>query len=275
MILNKESELGKISFNLSPTSLNIFIQSPLLFYLTYIAKVPDDTYVPVCYGLSGGIVHECLEKYAKGSFDRNEAYLFFINQWEKLSLDIHLDIRNKVLNKEEYLLALIKGLNFVDLYDNHICEEAINFPFVENEYMKIGIKGVIDLQATEKKANHRILIDYKTSNSINQGKEFERQALFYNLLIHKKSNELPSKTIFHYLKLGVPKVYSFSHEDIHAFEEELRIIANQILEYGNNISDYPIGEINDLFNSKKKACFREVFRRNAFSDPQTCIPINF
>ena len=55
----------KISFNLSPTSINTYYQSPLLFYLKYIAKVPDDTDVPVCYGLSGSIVHGGLEKYAK------------------------------------------------------------------------------------------------------------------------------------------------------------------------------------------------------------------
>ena len=71
---------SKVSFNLSPTSLNLFYQSPLLFYLTYIAKVPDDTPVPLCYGLSGTIVHECLEKYAKKELDRDESCLHLINQ---------------------------------------------------------------------------------------------------------------------------------------------------------------------------------------------------
>ena len=61
----------KISFNLSPSSLNIFFKSPLLFYLQHVAKVPEDTKVPVCYGLSGNIVHTCLEKYAKGDLSRD------------------------------------------------------------------------------------------------------------------------------------------------------------------------------------------------------------
>ena len=242
------------------------MQSPLLFYLTYIEKVPDDTAVPVCYSISGNLVHSCLEKYANKEFDRDGVCMFFATQWAMQNLDIHLNIKNEVLNKEDYFLALIRGMSIVDSHDNHVCEEMIKFPFVENEVMKIGIKGIVDLQATPKGDNELVVIDYKTSNSINESKDFERQALFYNFLIHKKSGVLPKKTVFHYLKHGVPKVYSFSHDDIRAFEEELRIIANQILEYGADINKYPIGEINDLFNSKKQACLREVARRGIFSD---------
>ena len=77
-----EKEWGKkISFNLSPSSINVYYQSPLLFYLKYIAKVPDDTSVPVCYGLSGSIVHECLEKYAK-----KEGYIGLITKKEDIEM---------------------------------------------------------------------------------------------------------------------------------------------------------------------------------------------
>lgn len=252
---------SKISLNLSPTSLNTFTQSPLLFYLTYIAKVPDDTPVPVCYGLSGNIVHNCLEKYANKEFDRDGAFLFFLTEWIKKDLNVHLNIKNEALNQNDYLLALNRGLNIVDLHDNHVCEEIIAFPFVENEFMKIGVKGIVDLQATPKGDNQLILIDYKTNNNIDQSKDFERQALFYNFLIHKKTNALPTKTVFHYLKLGISKVYSFSQGDIQAFEEELKIIANQILEYSIDINKYQIGKIDGLFNSKKQACLDEVNRR--------------
>ena len=142
---------------------------------------------------------------------------------------------------------------------------------MENDSMKIGIKGIIDLQAKQKEDNSQVIIDYKTSNSVNQGNEFERQALFYNYLIHKKKNIIPEKTVFHYLKLGVPKVYSFTYQDIQAFEEELNIIANELLKFGTNISRYPVGEINDLFNSKREACLREVSRRKLFTDPQALV----
>ena|SRR3989344_1031465 len=273
MVLNKESD--RVTFNLSPSSLNTFIQSPLLFYLTYVAKVPDDTFVPVCYGLSGGIVHQCLEKYAKGMLNRDETFSFFASQWVKLNLNKHRDIKNKVLDQNEYLLALIRGLNVIDLHNDHVCEEIIKFPFIENEFMKIGIKGIIDLQATKKVDNQFTLIDYKTSNSIDQSKSFERQALFYNFLIHKKMNVLPRDTIFYYLKHGVPKVYSFSHNDVLAFETELNSIANKILEYGTNIANYPIGEINDLFNSKKQACLQEVFRRKNFLNIEEFVDVNY
>jgi CRISPR/Cas system-associated exonuclease Cas4 (RecB family) len=263
----------KIEFNLSPSSLNTFYKSPLLFYLTYIAKVLDDTKVPVCYGLSGRIVHDCLEKYAKKEFDRDGAIIYLIEQWDKYNLDNHPDIKNEPLKKEEYILALINGLKIVDKHDNHICEEIIKFDFIENEDMKIGIKGVIDLQAKEN--NEDVILDYKTSNSINQSKDFERQALFYNYLIKKKKDVIPKKTSFHYLKLSEKKEYHFSEEDIIAFEKELKIISNQILEFGKNISNYPIGDINDLFNSKKNACISEVKRRNNLSDSEIAVYMNF
>ena len=81
-----EKSNNKISLNLSPSSINTFYQSPLLFYLKYIAKVEDDTPVPVCYGLSGNIIHSCLEKYAKNELDRDSAYSFLLTQWKKQNL---------------------------------------------------------------------------------------------------------------------------------------------------------------------------------------------
>jgi ATP-dependent helicase/DNAse subunit B len=272
--VNSKKE-GKIKFNLSPTSLNTYHQSPLLFYLKYIAKVPDDTKVPVCYGLSGNIVHNCLEKYANKQISRDEAYKHLITEWENKNLHYHKDINNRILNQKDYLMALIKGLQIVDDHENHICEETIQLHSTENEIMKIGIKGIIDLQATQKSNNKNVIIDYKTSNSINQGPDFKRQALFYSFLIHKKKNILPNKTVFHYLKLNTPKVYSFSQTDVQAFEEELNIITNQILEYGIEIGNYPIGNIDDLFNSKRRACEQEVHRRNGYSDIKTFVQMRF
>lgn len=272
MVPKKEVQ---IKFNLSPSSLNTYFQSPLLFYLKYIGKVPDDTRVPVCYGLSGNIVHNCLEKYAKNQLSRDEAYKFLITEWEKKNLDYHKDVKDKPLNRQDYLLALIKGLRIVDEHDNHICEEMIQFPLIENEAMKIGIKGIIDLQATQKSNSDKVIIDYKTSNSVNQGEEFKRQALFYNYLVHKKSGILPGKTVFHYLKLDTPKVYSFSLDDLQAFEEKLLVIANKILEDGLDIGNYPIGNVDDLFNSKRGACEEEVQRRLGFASIKNYVQMRF
>ncbi|MDO8517463.1 MAG: PD-(D/E)XK nuclease family protein [Nanoarchaeota archaeon] len=260
MEINKECE-RKIFLNLSPSSLNTYYQSPLLFYLKYIAKVPDDTYVPVCYGLSGNIVHECLEKYAKKELDRDGVYLHLLTQWEKQNLPEQKDICNNILNPLEYLNAILKGIEIIDQHENHICEETILFPFKENENIKIGIKGIIDLQAIEKECKQQVILDYKTSNSVSEDKNFERQALFYNFLIYKKKNIIPSKTCLHYLKLGVSKEYIFDIDEITEFEKELHKIADTILTYGTNIENYPIGRIDDLFNSKKQACLKEIERR--------------
>lgn len=257
-----KKEGDQISFNLSPTSINMYYKSPLLFYLQYIAKVPDDTPVPVCYGISGNIVHDCLEKYANGELDMDGACFHLATKWTKRNLHMHKDINGNTLSQTQYLTAMLSGMHIIDQHDNHICEEMINFPFKENENLKIGVKGIIDLQATTKHDNQPIIIDYKTSNSINKGRDFERQALFYNFLLHKKKNIIPVRTTFHYLKLNTPKHYSFTINDIKTFEEELRAIADEILSYGTDISNYPIGDIDDLFNSKKQACLREIARRN-------------
>ncbi|HVY01326.1 MAG TPA: PD-(D/E)XK nuclease family protein [Candidatus Nanoarchaeia archaeon] len=257
----KKEDKKKITFNLSPSSLNTFYQSPLLFYLTYIAKVPDDTKVPVCYSLSGNIVHDCLEKYANKELDKEQACIFLLEKWSENNLDIHKDIKGNVLNPEEYLSAMLEGLRIVDQHEAHVAEETISFPLKENEEMKIGIKGIIDLQAKHKESSEFVLIDYKTSNSVSRNENFERQALFYNLLLHKKKQIIPSKTTFHYLKLGISKDYSFDITDIEAFNEELEIVVNQLLEYGTDIRKYPLGNIDDVFNSKKQACLREMEMR--------------
>jgi RecB family exonuclease len=260
-----EKEKNKISFNLSPSSLNLYYESPLLFYLTYIAKVPDDTPVPICYGLSGSLIHKCLEKYAKKELDKESVFYYFASQWEKLGLHSYKDIKENILKQEEYLLALIKGIDIIDQHENHITEEIISLDFKENENFKIKLKGIIDLQATHKFNNQPVIIDYKTSNSINEGKEFQRQALFYNFLLNKKKNFLPFRTTFHYLKLGIPKHYTITKQDILSFEEELNLISDEIISYGNNISKFPIGKIDSLFNSKKQACLREIQRRKLLS----------
>lgn len=257
---------GKIMFNLSPSSLNVYYQSPLLFYLTYIAKVPDDTAVPVCYGLSGSIVHECLEKYARKELDRDGVVMYLAQLWEARGLNTHIDIKGEPLNQMDYMLAVLKGMHIIDQHEGHVCEETIAFPLKENEIMRIGVKGIIDLQAQDGKAGESVVIDYKTSNSVQQGSQFERQALFYNFLLHKHKQTLPAKTQFHYLKLGVMKEYRFTEEDVHAFHEELQAIADELLSYGTSIDNYPVGDIDDLFNSKKQACLREVARRERLAN---------
>lgn len=259
--METKKEDKKISLNLSPSSINTYYQSPLLFYFKYIAKVPDDTYIPVCYGLSGNIVHQCLEKYAKKELDKDGAYVHLLQEWEKQNLYSHKDIYNNLLNPQDYIKAVIKGMEIIDLHENHICEEIITFPLKENDKIKIGIKGIIDLQATEKKNKDHVILDYKTSNSVSEDKNFERQALFYNLLLHKKKNIMPSKTSLHYLKLGACKNYIFKLNDLQNFEKELHRIADEILSFGTEIGNYPIGNIDDRFNSKKQACLKELQRR--------------
>jgi len=254
-------EKKQIKFNLSPSSLNTYFESPLLFYLKYIARVPDDTKVPVCYGLSGSIVHDCLEKYARGDFDRDETYLSLAKEWQKQDLCVHQDVKGCILDQNDYLRALLNGMTIVDSHEDHICEEVISFPLVENENFKIGMKGIVDLQTTQKHNKKQIVADYKTSNRIDEGEGFKRQALFYNLLIYKKKNIIPKKSTFFYLKLNKRKDYVFTLDEMLAFEKEIERIAEEIISYNNDIGKFPIGDIHSIFNSKKQACLKEVQRR--------------
>lgn len=252
---------AQIRFNISPSSLNTFFESPLLFYLKYIAKVPDDTPVPVCYGLSGSIVHDCLEKYARGDLDRDQTYLYLAQEWERQNLHIHKDVKDETLDQTQYLVALLQGMNVVDNHQNHICEEKISFPLINNDQYKIDIKGIVDLQTTQKHDNKKIIIDYKTSNNIDEGESFRRQALFYTLLIYKKKNIIPHRATFHYLKLNTKKEYTFTIDEILSFEKEIERIVRKIVSYGNDIRRYPIGNIDSIFNTKRQACLREIERR--------------
>ncbi len=268
-------EVKKTRFNISPSSMNTYYESPLLFFLKYIAKVPDDTEVPQCYGLSGSIVHDCLERYAKGEMDKDEVYLFLASEWKKQGLEEHKDVKGSPLDQMPYILALSHGINVVEQHDNHICEEDIIFPLIENEKFNIGMRGIIDLQVTHPTDNEQIIIDYKTSNRIDEGDGFRRQALFYTMLIHKKKGYIPKKTVFYYLKLGAQKAYSFTLEEIKEFEKEIESVANQIISYNNEIGNYPVGDISSIFNSKQKACRAEAEARRTkkFQNPQRSLDI--
>ncbi|MBU0466945.1 MAG: hypothetical protein KKF39_04725, partial [Nanoarchaeota archaeon] len=80
---------------------------------------------------------------------------------------------------------------------------------------------------------------------------------------------------FHYLKLSASKTYTFSPADLQTFEEELLATATKILDYGLEIGKYPIGNICDLFNSKKKACKQEVQRRTGYHNVKAYIHNTF
>jgi len=72
-----------------------------------------------------------------------------------------------------------------------------------------------------------------------------------------------------------PKTYTFSEIDLKNFEEELIAIGEKILEYGLEIGNYPIGNIDYLFNSKRRACEKEVQRRTGYNNPRTYVRMRF
>lgn len=251
-----------VKFNLSPSLINLYNESQLRFYYT-IMKYSADTETVQCYGTSGSIIHDVLEKYAK---DKTLNYVeMFDKFWEIRHLDKLLDVKGQTLNKSDYLKALLNGVRLINnKYTDIIAEETLKFPLISNNDWEIGIKGIIDVQC--KLNNEYVIVDYKTSNSVDSGENFKRQGLHYCWSVWKSKNILPKKVIFEYLKLNQSVEYSFDEIDMKRYEEYLINLANEIMKKGTDINNYEIGDIDSIFNQYKNTCLKEKLKRNIEQD---------
>jgi len=241
-----------VKFNLSPSSLNSYLESPLVFYYTYIEKKEPDTDVPTCYSLAGNLVHHILE-------NKLSANKVFWGLLEQKNLNKLRGFNFKPLNGNDYYHAAVRGTDLMKTkYDVLRCEEKIVFGYSKN----IKIKGFIDVIALLKQNGELVIEDWKTSSRIDVSDNFRRQALFYVTLFYKKYNVLPTKVIFEYLKIGQEKEYSFSLKEVEDFWLYIHSIIKEIEEKGTDINNYAIGDIKSGFNEYKQACHIEQDRRN-------------
>ena len=104
--------MNKINFSLSPSSINLFNDSELLFYYSYVIKAKPDTEVVQCYGAAGNVVHEVLEEYiADKTIDIEK--LFEI-KWEKKKLFEFRGMNGRPLSYQQYLDSVMLGKKLLD-----------------------------------------------------------------------------------------------------------------------------------------------------------------
>lgn len=251
----------KIKFNLSPSSLNLFFESPLLFYYTYIEKAQPDTEVPDAYSSGGTLVHKILELYADGV---KEASKNFETMWETYHMEQKTTMNGRPLPKSDYMKATTNGVRLLEnRYNITKTENKYTFPFINNDKIEINLKGYVDGEGKIIETGENIILDWKTSSNVEQGEAFRRQGLFYTFM-HMKSNphlDVIPMMVFEYVKINERKVYHFTKKELEEFEKLLYDIAKQIKEYGRDKTKYPIGDITSPFNCHAKKCAEEVMRR--------------
>lgn len=250
--------LKMVVFNLSASSLGSYLTSQLQFYYDYIKKSSPDTEVVEVYGLAGSLVHKMLEDFINDNIWNVE--MQFATIWKEKGLDVKKGLNYQTLNYQQYLECVNIGIAKIQYtYKGiFISEEKFELQFIENDKGRINLKGFIDLVI--KNQDDITLIDFKTSSSIEEG-GFDNQAKMYFLLYYKTYNIIPTKIIFEYLKLNKSREYKFTLDEIKEFEIYLKKLGEDILEKGEDIRKYELGEWDNIFNKHKIKCEKEKFKR--------------
>jgi superfamily II DNA or RNA helicase len=284
-------EKHRIIFYLSPSSINLFNESELLFYYSMILNAEPDTEVTQVYGDAGSLVHEVLEKYAESLNDKTKLNVIklFDDGWDEKQLNIKTDMYDRVLNKSKYLKAVNNGVRILNcLKDCEFkTEQEISFPLIDDDKFLINVKGIIDLQVFDD--NKIDIIDWKTSSScqdelyeqlekeekikiidgiihfvceVNEMPPFAIQLLHYSYIVHRQSNIVPSTFKVEYVKINKTKAYHFTDKQIKDYKLYIDEFVNKIMLKGSDINKYKIGDINSIFNQHKQKCLNEYNRRN-------------
>jgi len=251
-----------IKFNISPSALNVYNKSELEFYYTYIKKSKIDTITNHVYGMAGNIVHDCLERIINGS-DVFTINAYFEKQWLEQELNEKIGFGRKPLDKEQYKTAFEIGARIIEnKYDFVKAEDKIVIPLLNNDKYDINIKGIIDAVAITKDGRN-IIVDWKTSSSIDNSGAFKLQGLFYAFLVWKQYGYFTNTVIFEYTKIQRTKVYEFTDKQIMDFENYLKRVLMDIVKKGKSIENYSLGNYNHIFNSHLKKCMTIAEQRDS------------
>lgn len=243
--------------SLSPSSINLYKESPLLFYYQYIEQAEPDTKVPTCYGVAGTLVHEMLEEHSVKELDLIPE---FEKRWKEAGLQYDAGINGLPLQRSKYLQSVFNGVSVLNVKTQIIPEEKIKFPLMSSKDMNIYASGIVDVIYEEDGEYH--IIDWKTSSSLDTDGKFELQAKMYCYLLYETKGIVPKTVTFEYLKINKKKTYSFTEADIMIFAEYLRHLAESILTKGLDINQYEIGDVSSIFNQHAVKCQKEKDRRN-------------
>ena len=259
-----------IKFNISPSSLNQYNESQLVFYYNQIKKAKPDTKTYECYGKGGTAVHEVLDRIAKNPENLKNWQTQFQNLWVESDLHFLKGFNSQPLSQNIYRECVEHGIHLIkNEYKIVDPELNIEIPFKNNSKFKINFKGKIDVVGY--KGDKKVVMDYKTSSSMDSDtrspgepySNFQLQGLFYAWLLWKKKGFLVDEVIFEYLKLKKPKSFPIKEEDLIKFEKYLYKKAEEIFSKGSQIECYEIGKINSPWNQHKIKCETEKARRNS------------
>lgn len=285
--LIERKKRDRIKFNLSASSLSMYEKSPLTFFFKYIIKAQPDTEVVGVYGDAGNVIHELLQELIEErntqkkiiefisvedlkrendiEFIKKRYSVKFKEKWEGYGLYEGVGFNNQVLDVEDYLLCLNRGIEYVVNNPNiTIAEYNFSFPMVQNEKVDINVKGFID--AVNIKDN--VVHDWKTNN---KKEDFSLAAKMYCYAYWKEYKIIPV-AIYHYLKLDKKDSYQFSEQEMIDFEEYLYGIAREIIGKGYNIDEYKEGSYDGMFNEYYNSCAMIAQQRE---DDRDKVPIKY
>lgn len=248
----KTTSPGKsITFNMSYSALNTYLESERTFYYSKIAKVKPTDKVIECYGNAGNFVHNAIENHINGI--KNDYQL----QWEEMGLESQYDFRGQTLPYENYLSYIDNGINFIKRFNSDVVltsEMAFTFPY---EYdSNVTIKGFIDLVAINKRGEV-MLFDWKTDSKANHEKHY-KQRLFYAWAYWKTTGIVPTNCNWQYLRLGNKREDTFKEIDLKDFEVELYGVIDAIIKNGDNVYNYEVGDIGSPFNGYKSLIKKSI-----------------
>ena len=217
---------------LSPSSITLYQESQFRFYLKYILRLPSQNEVVQCYGKAGTLVHELLEK------PEDISMVQFKEVWDKSGLNELKDLRDRVLNIDDYYDMYLRGYKVL---------EANNFNFYPEEEIQIELdgctaKGIIDVLSKDRNC----ILDWKTCTKI---KEYKLQATHYAWSVYKKYNIIP-KVVFYFLRQGKQVPYNITLKDIQEYTEFLNNLSKEI-NSKKEFTDFNLGE-DSIFNEYKE-----------------------
>ena len=245
-----------MKFNLSYSSLSLYKESPITFYLQYIKKAPSSDKTVEVYGMAGNVVHDFLEMFVSGQ------QADFNQMWKDKGLSLEQGFNGQPLSIFIYQNCVAAGqrkINMLKQLNFELkAEERIQFDWDD----EVLIKGFIDVVATKGKTIY--LLDYKTDSSTEKDKHRSQQ-LFYSWLYWRKYKVIPDNCIWLYLKLGREDNNSFTEKDILEFDSYITKVIEEIQNKGDDINNYEVGDYDTVFNKYK------TFISNHINKPKTII----
>ena len=259
MIKIENNKVIDWGFNLSYSTYSVYRESPLLFFYKKILYAKPDTELYDGYGIIGNIVHSCCEEKIKNNnFDMGA---LLKNEWFIKQMSSKKGVFNSKFKIEKYLTMLKILKLYIESKKNikqSLPELKIEFKFDRLE--NITVKGFIDWVIIDNDDNV-FFYDWKT-NSSNSYELHREQRLFYSWLYWKKYGVIAKSCEWVYVA-KVLKLWkdNFTLEELKTFEDRLIKDLMDIKSFGNNISNYNLGDISSPFNQHKKKCEQIQLKR--------------